>query len=100
MSSEIRFVGGPWHNRIQCVHEFFPCLRLVGVWPECKYHLVEFHTRRGTKYLQYVHGSLIHGRNVSPAAYRERFPVWRISRRQLEAKLRNRIKWTVPTRRW
>ncbi len=96
MHSSIRFVGGPWHNRIEWVEI---CPRVAV---SCKgnpnqlafYHLAEFYTvKYHTRYYQYVHGSLVHHHTADPCTYRERLKVWRIDRRQLESRLRRAMKW-------
>lgn len=74
----IRFVGGPCHNQLidRTGHlESGDQLLILSDW----YHLKLFRTARGTKYLQYVHESLI-GQNGKPhpCTYKERFPKWRL----------------------
>jgi len=99
----IRFVGGPWHNRIECI-ELAPQVVVRAVQPKTTlsyagcfakadirldhYYLAKYHTNWGTDYLQYVHSSLVNGDRAAPVTHHERFKVWRIDRRQLEARLR------------
>jgi hypothetical protein len=54
------------------------------------YYLADFVTKLGTRYYQYIHSSLVTkgGGSVALRAYRERFPVWQIDRRQLQLRLR------------
>lgn len=100
MQKYIRFVGGPWHNRVECVHLTpnvtvpvkVPCGVTVLVKHEV-YSLGTFQTKHGTTYYQYIHASLIRGGNVSKKTYRERFPKWEINRQQLTRRLRRAMKW-------
>lgn len=104
MYSTIRFVGGPWHNQF---HELELCPEIVLRHPEkvaaqsslswagCfasqkedRYYLARYQTSQGTEYYQYVHKGLVRNGEAAYSTYRERLPVWRIDRRQLEARLR------------
>jgi len=87
----IRFVGGPWHNRLEDV-ELAPRVELHGRWPPCKYYLVMHCTGLGTNYFQYVHSSLILGGRVHKSASREYFCSWLIDRKELESRLRGIMK--------
>lgn len=86
----VRFVGGTSHNRVR---EVWPILERIAINPtdiEVKhdpfrtdserYQLHKFHTQRGTKYMQYVHESLLTN-NGKPhsSAYKERFKPWSLS---------------------
>ena len=72
----IRFVGGKLHNQLidrQGHLEPGDQLRMGDDW----YHLNRFRTAHGTRYVQYVHESLI-AKNGKPEAstYKERFKKW------------------------
>jgi len=77
----IRFVGGPLHNRISEVGEPRPVWVIaVPDGDQCgaeSYHLNRFRTASGTRYVQYVHESLI-AKNGKPEAstYKEKFKKW------------------------
>lgn len=94
----IRFVGGPWHNRIEFVElspkvvirrpEPIPC-GITTLYKCDLYHLAEFSTPHyHTKYYQYVHSSLVHGQYAHECTYHERLATWKLDRRKLERKLR------------
>lgn len=100
MHTTIRFVGGPWHNRF-CDLELCPevVLRRPAVVPaslsyagcfanarEDRYYLAVYETGCGTRYMQYVHQSLIS--NGKAPDYYERLPKWQIDKRQLDSRLR------------
>jgi hypothetical protein len=74
-----RFVGGPLHNRILGTdgrHE-------VGVSGSTdprhfsRYLLCWFTTEFGTRYMQYVHESLMRGGHAVPETYQEALPAMR-----------------------
>ena len=71
-TTTIRFVGGPWHNRLHDCDLAPACY--VG---EQAYYLAEFQTTFGTRYHQYIHVSLIKAtggqKTVAQRCYRERF---------------------------
>lgn len=100
----IRFVGGPWHNRLEDV-QLVPCLAvrsasgipagIATIYPAARYHLAQYITKAGTRYYQYVHTSLLQGQYAHECTHRERFPVWRINKRKLEAQIRRRMKWNT-----
>lgn len=103
MPTTIRFVGGPWHNRfedldlspvvvvrhanLQSTLSYGGCFKAANI-KEDEYFLALFETQHGTQYCQYVHSSLIKDGKAERVTYLERMPVWRINRRQLEARLR------------
>ena len=99
----IRFVGGPWHNRLESVElipqivirkHSPPTLSYAGVFANAiqdRYYLAKYFTEWGTNYMQYVHSSLIQGDKAAPSTHRERFPAWVINKRQLDARLKNAI---------
>lgn len=103
MHKAIRFVGGPWHNRVEYV-ELAPQVDLVskdgvaaGVtkyFQTARYHLAEYQTKAGTHYYQYVHGSLIKDHTAAKCTYRERMRPWKINRRELEDRLRRAMQCT------
>ncbi len=81
----IRFVGGHLNNRIiECGASPQPRYAVVvqraDVYREERYELNSFRTGRKTKYLQYIHESLL-AKNGRPDActYRERFKKWKPS---------------------
>lgn len=80
----VRFVGGPWHNRIQDT-DLVPVWQVTregkgGAGNREKYHLHKFRTSRGTRYVQYIHESLIaNNGKPDPCAYKERFKKWNLS---------------------
>lgn len=102
MQSTIRFVGGPWHNRLQHVEiapslsvqtaHGIPCGITTLYKPET-YYLARYTTGTGTVYHQYVHSSLVRSGRASISTCRERFPAWQINRRRLEAQIRRRMQW-------
>ncbi len=75
----IRFVGGPWHNRI---HDC-PLIPTASVGDQL-YHLAEFQTKAGTHYSQYIHSSLVNGQAVHRKCYRERFKKWKVDIKRLQ----------------
>jgi hypothetical protein len=79
--SSIRFVGGPWHNRIEYV-PLYPAAHITGYVG--LYRLAEFQTKWGTKYFQYIHSTLIRGQEVAWPAYTEKFPRWSLKRRDYD----------------
>jgi hypothetical protein len=106
MPTRIRFVGGPWHNRLEDI-ELSPVVLVRRALPqttlsyggcfaaaklkEDEYLLASYETKFGTSYYQYVHSSLVRGGYADRSTYSERLPVWRIDRRQLEARLRRTV---------
>jgi hypothetical protein len=103
----IRFVGGPWHNRLECVEitsrvvvrrpVVETSFSYAGCFPkgsvkEDTYFLANYETRDGTPYMQYVHSSLVRGKWADESTYRERFPKWVLDRRKFEAALRKAMK--------
>ncbi len=94
----IRFCGGPWHNRIEYVQlsprvairrpDPIPC-GITTLYKYDLYHLAEFHTYGyRTVYYQYVHSSLVRDGYADQSTYWERLPRWKLDRRKLERKLR------------
>lgn len=92
----IRFVGGPWHNRVEAVQALTPTVFISGFSGDTRYHLAQYISAMGTTYYQYVHSSLVSGTHVSNCTHRERLAVWRLDQKKLEAQLRNRIKRSAP----
>lgn len=99
-TKSIRFVGGPWHNRIELV-ELIPRIIVQGPIsvPSGQqrrdyYSLAEYQTGGGSVYWQYVHTSLIspNGKYAATCTCRERFKKWRVSRRELEQRLSQAMK--------
>lgn len=87
----VRFVGGPWHNRVRETgpelnpvwHIAVPpeedpaLLHPASTWTRESYHLHKFRTPHGTRYVQYIHESLIaKNGKPDPCAYKERFKKW------------------------
>lgn len=101
--TNIRFVGGPWHNRIHYC-ELRPTLTLLTPTESCfsqyclkfvkrredVYRLVSFMTGFGTIYWQYLHSSLIQD-GIDPSSYRERFPKWSLDKRKIDRRLARAI---------
>lgn len=99
-TSTIRFVGGPWHNRLEAcelvptaavVMKSEPCSSVTYISKEY-YHLALYRTNQGTEYYQYVHGSLVNGSTALPCTHHERFPKWVLDKRQLDSRLRRILK--------
>lgn len=104
----IRFVGGPWHNRLEPVEDLVPqvvvrrpvvetSFSYAGCFPKGKiredsYFLGHYETMGGTHYMQYVHSTLVRGKWADESTYKERFPRWIVDRRKLEAELRRAMK--------
>lgn len=102
-TKSVRFVGGPWHNRIEEV-ELIPRIVVQQVQPKTtlstagcfaaanikrdNYYLAKYFTDWGTHYYQYVHSTLVKGTKALSGTHLERFPMWKIDRRQLEARIR------------
>ncbi len=96
----IRFVGGPLHNRMlevgpkpAVIHRHDTnttpiCLEVgeSGLVPEAHYsreevyELNRFRTGRGTRYLQYVHKSLVsNSGKPHVSTYKEKFKPWKLN---------------------
>lgn len=103
MSTLIRFVGGPWHNRFEdidlrpvvVVRQALPSTTLSygGVFAAAKikedaYYLARYQTHRRTLYYQYVHSTLVRNGKAYDCTFKERLPAWNIDRRKFEARLR------------
>lgn len=105
MQYTIRFVGGPWHNRLEhldllprvVVRRALPTTTLsmsyAGVFAAAKlredvYYLARYETLRGTEYYQYIHSTLVQGRTAATSTFREQFPRWVIRKRELDARIR------------
>lgn len=107
--AKIRFVGGPWHNRIVhvqlrdriMVHDPKP-LELVEIWKlaegpskrdiiktEC-YTLHKYVSDRGARYLQYIHESLTFD---NPLNFGESFAPFEIDERALLLRLATAMRW-------
>jgi hypothetical protein len=102
-TKSVRFVGGPWHNRIEEV-ELIPRIIVQRVLPQTtmsyagcfsaanikrdSYYLAKYFTTWGTDYVQYVHSTLIQGTRAASGTHLERFRVWKLDQRQLDARLR------------
>lgn len=79
-TTTIRFVGGPWHNRLHDCDLAPACY--VGEQP---YYLAEFQTTFGTHYQQYIHVSLIKpNKTVAQQCYRERFEKFPLKIRSMQ----------------
>lgn len=99
--SFIRFVGGPWHNRVEWINNLAPAIILRSkegipcgietIYKDELYHLVQFVNYYNTKYLQYVHSTLIRGKRVDPRCYSERLATFRISRREVQERIRKAV---------
>ena len=102
----VRFVGGPWHNRVvetgnsnEILSPYFVAapppadlnmigldlmvaLEPVSMFTRESYHLKQFRTQYGTKYVQYIHESLI-ANNGKPdtCTHKERFKPWNLAMR-------------------
>lgn len=88
----IRFVGGHVHNRF-CDIDLVPVVSVpyqdrAGKIKHDLYRLAEFMTTGNTTYFQYIHESCVHGQSVEAWTYREKFPRWQISKRELDSRLR------------
>lgn len=95
-----RFVGGPWHNRIETVspspivvvrykHPLWSWAQGAKAVSEHHYFLAEFESDYfDTVYFQYVHRSLVDQDGFThDKASRERFRKWVIDGRELEDRL-------------
>lgn len=52
----------------------------VSTWTRESYYLHKFRTSRGTRYVQYIHESLLaNNGKPDPCAYKERFKKWNLS---------------------
>lgn len=99
----IRFVGGPWHNRVEDI-QLTPAVILrakqgvpCGIETHYKdelYQLAQFQTKFKTVYYQYVHTSLIRGSGVAECCYRERFRRFKLDRLECQERLRRALQWT------
>jgi len=88
----IRFVGGHVHNRF-CDIDLVPAVTVpyldqYGKIKHDLYRLGEFITNGNTTYYQYIHESCIHGSHVEAWTYREKFRRFRISKQDLDRRLR------------
>lgn len=104
MKYSIRFVGGPWHNRIEeielqprvIIRQAQPVMSLSygGCFSAAKvrqdmYYLAKYETTHGrTPYWQYVHSTLVRGSQAMPETYQEWFPKWLLDQRSLDVKIR------------
>lgn len=85
----IRFVGGPWHNRLEEVARMAPTIILnSGGSRRANYVLASYETCYGTRYFQYVHESLIDGNYAKESTWKEASPKWTLSKRELDSKIR------------
>lgn len=79
----VRFVGGPWHNRLAEVPancKIFDARHLVArEWPQpctmesALYRRTSCYTEEGTRYVQFVHDSLLDGGMPLPEVLGENF---------------------------
>jgi hypothetical protein len=94
MHRRIRFVGGPWHNRIEAT-ELVPRVAISNSTNPNQlaiYCLAEYKSPRfGTTYYQFVHRSLIKNKTAHVSTYRENLKRWKIDRRELEERLRKAV---------
>ncbi len=86
----IRLVGGPYNN--QLIDTELPCV----TGPRETYYLVHYVSGYGSKYVQYVHSSMIRRGEVSRLTYRERLARWDLPIREFNARLRRCLRTPSP----